>query len=259
MIVETGIPVAGSAGTLSVGIRTPPTETGWILMTAGHPFEEIARKLRSEILSGKRTPGDKLPSENELQEQHGVSRVTVQRAMDDLVAEGLAITIPKKGVFVRGYDRTVRAVELDTINREFGATVEVAVVDTPPAMEDPHALEPGVFRRRVVGDSIRDTYWSRTVTSRIPELTRPAPLDKADLLLLADAGMMPIKGQANVVARMPTYEESEILSLPRATPVLEQVVCLVVGQRIVGMRVEVYPGDRTVLQYDLATLEDPGI
>ncbi|WP_043641389.1 GntR family transcriptional regulator [Nonomuraea candida] len=226
-------------------------------MTARHPFEEIAKRLRSEILTGKRKPGEPLPSENALKDEWKVSRMTVQRAMEDLVAEGLAVTVPKRGVFVRGYDRTAQAVELDTINREFGATVEVAVVDTPPAMEDPNEVEPGVFRRRLIGDSIRDTYWSRAVTSKIPELTRPAPLDKADLLLLVDAGMLPIKAKANVVARMPTHEESTTLALPRATPVLEQVVWLLVGRRLVGMRVEVYPGDRTVLQYDLVALDGP--
>ncbi|MFC4014595.1 GntR family transcriptional regulator [Nonomuraea purpurea] len=225
-------------------------------MAAGHPFEEIAKDLRSRILRHELKPGDLLPSENALRERYGVSRVTVQRAMEDLVAEGLAVAIPKKGVFVRGYDRTVRAVELDTINREFGATVEVAVVETPPVLEDPDA-EPGVFRRRVVGDSIRDTYWARTVTREIPALTSPAPLERADLLLLMEAGMTPIRGTANVVARMPTHDESTLLDLVRGTPVLEHVVWLSVDRRLVGMRVEVYPGDRTSLQYDLAPLQKP--
>ncbi|MFG6197747.1 GntR family transcriptional regulator [Nonomuraea sp. JJY05] len=230
-------------------------------MAAGHPFEEIAKDLRSRILRHELKPGDPLPSENALRELYQVSRVTVQRAMEDLVAEGLAVTVPKKGVFVRGYDRTVRTVGLDAINREFGAVVEVTVVDTPPVMERPDAspdvVEPGVFRRRVVGDSIRDTYWARTITDRIPELTRPAPLETGDLLLLVSAGLQPIRGRAHAVARMPTHEETKLLSLPRSTPVLEQTVWLfagLAGRELIGMRVEVHRGDRTSLQYDLIPL-----
>ncbi|MGV9383526.1 GntR family transcriptional regulator [Nonomuraea sp. NPDC003707] len=226
-------------------------------MAAGHPFEEIAKRLRSEILSGKRTPGEKLPSENDLQDLWGVSRVTVQRAIQEIVDEGLAVTVPKKGAFVRAYDRSTREVELDTVNREFGATVEVGLVATPTLLEEPAPVEPGVFRRRVVGGSILETYWARSITNQVPELASPAPLEHADLLLLVRVGIKPIRGTAEVIARMPTREESGLLDIVRATPVLEQRVCLFCGRRPIGMRFEIYPGDRHMLQYDLAPLDDP--
>jgi len=41
-----------------------------------------------------------LPSESYLQQQHGVSRGTVRRAIEMLAAEGLVFTIRARGTFV---------------------------------------------------------------------------------------------------------------------------------------------------------------
>lgn len=45
-------------------------------------------------------PGDKIPSERELCEKFGVSRMTVRQAVGDLVAEGKLARIQGKGTFV---------------------------------------------------------------------------------------------------------------------------------------------------------------
>ena len=49
-------------------------------------------QLREQILSGGWKPGDKLPSENELAAQFGVSRVTVRNALQRLSGLGLLET-----------------------------------------------------------------------------------------------------------------------------------------------------------------------
>ena len=43
--------------------------------------QEVRDKLVASITSGKFKPGDKLPSERELMEQFGVSRVTIRDAL----------------------------------------------------------------------------------------------------------------------------------------------------------------------------------
>jgi DNA-binding GntR family transcriptional regulator len=62
-------------------------------------YLQLAGILRAQISSGQLT--DKLPSESYLQEQHGVSRGTVRRAIEVLAAEGLVYTIAARGTFVR--------------------------------------------------------------------------------------------------------------------------------------------------------------
>ncbi|MBL8590778.1 MAG: GntR family transcriptional regulator [Methylobacteriaceae bacterium] len=56
--------------------------------------------LRDAIVSGEEPPRARLPSEPMLAERHGVSRVTVRRALDQLAAEGLVERRPGSGTFV---------------------------------------------------------------------------------------------------------------------------------------------------------------
>ncbi|MBB6634735.1 GntR family transcriptional regulator [Cohnella thailandensis] len=61
-------------------------------------------KLKEEIVSwiagGRYRPGDKLPSENELSEQFGLSRQTVRQSIGELVQEGWLSREQGKGTFV---------------------------------------------------------------------------------------------------------------------------------------------------------------
>jgi GntR family transcriptional regulator len=61
--------------------------------------EQLAAILRAQIASGEIT--DMLPSESYLQQQHGISRGTVRRAIAILADEGLVFTIRARGTFVR--------------------------------------------------------------------------------------------------------------------------------------------------------------
>ncbi|MEU4831924.1 PLP-dependent aminotransferase family protein [Streptosporangium sp. NPDC023615] len=58
----------------------------------------LAAVLREEI--GRLRPGDRLPSSRELVRSHGVSPVTVSRAIGRLAAEGRVITKPGSGAYV---------------------------------------------------------------------------------------------------------------------------------------------------------------
>ncbi|MFD7918895.1 GntR family transcriptional regulator [Streptomyces sp. NPDC059740] len=54
----------------------------------GAPYERIRNDIAEQIRDGRLSIGDRLPSENQLAEQHGVSRGTVQRALATLEAAG---------------------------------------------------------------------------------------------------------------------------------------------------------------------------
>ena len=44
-------------------------------------YYDLMEDLRAKILSGDIRPGDRLPSENELTKEYGVSRQTVRKAL----------------------------------------------------------------------------------------------------------------------------------------------------------------------------------
>ncbi|MFI6539757.1 PLP-dependent aminotransferase family protein [Nonomuraea sp. NPDC050547] len=59
---------------------------------------QIAAMLREEVSRLK--PGDRLPSSREIMRRHGVSPVTVSRAIGQLTAEGRVVTRPGAGAYV---------------------------------------------------------------------------------------------------------------------------------------------------------------
>ncbi len=63
-------------------------------------YFQLQEILRKKILSGKYSPGDLIPSEKELQDFYGVSRITVRNAINGLVFEDLLIKKQGKGTKV---------------------------------------------------------------------------------------------------------------------------------------------------------------
>src|SRR3546814_11801005 len=52
-------------------------------------YLQLARNLREHIQSGGVEPGEPLPSERELSERMGMSRVTIRKGIQKLIEEGL--------------------------------------------------------------------------------------------------------------------------------------------------------------------------
>lgn len=63
-------------------------------------YQQVSEEIRAAIVSGDLVSGDKIPSEAELSETYSVSRVTVRRAIEELVGEGYLTTRQGKGTFV---------------------------------------------------------------------------------------------------------------------------------------------------------------
>lgn len=65
-----------------------------------HKYIEIKDRIKNDILNQKYRKGESIPSERELATLYDVTRVTVQKAMDNLVKEGFIERIHGKGMFV---------------------------------------------------------------------------------------------------------------------------------------------------------------
>lgn len=63
-------------------------------------YEKIYRDLADDILNSVRKEGDKLPTEQELTDTYGVSRITAKRALNMLADNGLAARRRGLGTFV---------------------------------------------------------------------------------------------------------------------------------------------------------------
>ena len=65
--------------------------------------ERVVAALRSQVLSGEISPGQKMPTENQLTETFGVSRTVIREAIATLAADGLVEPRQGAGVFVRDH------------------------------------------------------------------------------------------------------------------------------------------------------------
>lgn len=63
-------------------------------------FQELSEELRREIIAGTWAVGTKLPTEQQLAQETGLSLTTVRRAFEDLVVKGLVVRRQGAGSFV---------------------------------------------------------------------------------------------------------------------------------------------------------------
>ncbi len=64
-------------------------------------YEQLYEEIKSDILSGKMSEGEKLPSKRALSEQLQISVITVENAYSQLIAEGYVRAAERSGYFVQ--------------------------------------------------------------------------------------------------------------------------------------------------------------
>ncbi len=64
-------------------------------------YRQLANELRRLISTGRLKSGDRLPSIHELMAETGLAQNTIRSAVAVLREEGLVVTAPGRGVFVR--------------------------------------------------------------------------------------------------------------------------------------------------------------
>jgi GntR family transcriptional regulator len=210
-------------------------------------FRQIADRLRDAIDKGRIKEGEQLPSESQLVEHFGVSRMTVRNSIAVLQAEGLVLAEHGRGVFVRPRP-PVRRLASDRFarrHREAGkaaftveaeaagsaSEVDSLVVREERPTQDVAARLGGA--RKVLARRRRYLLDGRPVETAVSYL----PLDIASGTLIAEPNPGPGGIYARleelghqldhfdeeVKARMPTPEEVKALRLASGVPVIHLI------------------------------------
>ncbi|PSB11371.1 GntR family transcriptional regulator [filamentous cyanobacterium CCP2] len=69
----------------------------------------VSERLREQIINGQLQPSEQLPSEHQLMAAFGVSRITVRRAITNLVNQGLVVVQQGKGAFVKEQRKVIHS------------------------------------------------------------------------------------------------------------------------------------------------------
>ena len=80
-------------------------------------YEQVRDGLRKLILTGGIADGEKLPSVRALASQLAINPNTIQRAYNELEAEGYCISVPGKGSFAVCTEHTADSEELRTLQK----------------------------------------------------------------------------------------------------------------------------------------------
>ncbi|MGC0421590.1 GntR family transcriptional regulator [Embleya sp. AB8] len=243
-------------------------------------FRRIAEELRASILSGELSPGAQLPSENDLKDRFGTTRVTVRKSLALLKADGLLVSNQGKGAFVRSRPnvqvlttganfRRRRDSGVANFNAEAAAQglraeqriLAVETVPTPPEIAQRLGIDPGVpsiVRRRrflVNGEPMQlvDGYYpakrfAGTAVAKSPRIRGGVSR------LIEDPhgpiGQRIVQFVEDLEIRMPTPEETADLVIPPGVPLARVFRTAYVSSgevlEVLDSRV---PCDRHVFQY----------
>jgi GntR family histidine utilization transcriptional repressor len=220
------------------------------------PYARVKQFLKEELAQGRWLPGALMPSDAELVAQFGVSRMTVNRALRELQAEGLVERVQGVGTFAAQLHRvsstlTIRDLHSEIVARGHRHHAEVHLARQEPAgaalaarlglAENApvfHTLivhhENGVplqCEDRYVNPACAPGYLGVDFTQTTPThyLLEVAPLGEA---------------QYSIEACAPTAREAKLLGIARGEP------CLIVVRRTVSRGVPitlarlVHPGSR---------------
>jgi DNA-binding GntR family transcriptional regulator len=187
-------------------------------------YAQLVGILRGQIAAGVFRPGDRLPSEAQLCERYGVSPMTVRRAVNILVDQGVVIAEQGRGTFVRPLELGTAIFDLDRLQRLFRgeeqATVKLLEAHITSATERTarklaiQAGEKTVFIRRLIYQGEDPMLLHREHV--IYEPTRPvveAELEVTALYgLFSGGGESTLKrGDLTIDATVLTQEEAGVL------------------------------------------------
>ena len=95
---------------------------------SGKPiYEQITDQVKEQIMAGKLSAGDALPSMRLLAKELRISVITTKRAYEDLERDGFLENIPGKGCFVAPQNRELlREAQLRKVEEKLSQAVEEA-------------------------------------------------------------------------------------------------------------------------------------
>jgi GntR family transcriptional regulator len=194
-------------------------------------YYAIEQALRARV--AKLAPGDPLPSDAELCEEFGVSRMTARNAMARLVQEGIVRRIPGRGTFVAEQPVHRQAGSLISFSDEMrrrGRRPSSQVLrrgtraGTPeevPALALPDGSEVAELVRLRLADDEPIAIEASAFEPALAAVLAAADLESGSLFdALVGAGRVPTAGRASLVADAATATDARHLGVRRGGPLL---------------------------------------
>ncbi|HEX2914316.1 MAG TPA: GntR family transcriptional regulator [Chloroflexia bacterium] len=197
-------------------------------------YYQLKEIIREKVTSGQWLPGSLIPSERELCEQYGISRMTARQSITELVNEGYLYREQGKGTFVAHPKITQQLVQLTGFTEDMQArsqrpTTRVLEKEMWPADEATALklrIKPGLpifrVRRLRLADGeplcIETSYLNFIGCEKL--LEEDLEYNSLYKLLETRYGMPPLEAEQELEAGLARDEEARLLMISPGSPVL---------------------------------------
>lgn len=219
-------------------------------------YERVKAFIKAQVNLGVWRPGAPVPSEAALQQQFSISRMTVNRALRELVVEGVVTRTQGSGTVVAQLHRISSTLALRDIHDEVLARghthstrlQHLGAVRASTALADVFRLRRGArlfhsvlvhcedglpiqYEDRHVNPAAAPDYLSVDFATTTPTryLLEHAPLTEASY---------------SIEASLPSPQEAECLAIAPGAPCLVMTRCTISGPHVASVARLVYPGLR---------------
>lgn len=219
-------------------------------------YEQVKAFVKGQISTGAWRPGDPVPSEAALQQQFGISRMTVNRAMKELAVEGVVTRTQGSGTVVAHLHRISTTLALRDIGEEIAErghqhTTEVLAVEIVkgvPELAQVFKVRSGARLFHTVIVHMEDGVPIQLEDRYVNPAAAPGYLD-ADFsattptaYLLEHAPLT--EASYSIEAGVAAADEAKRLAIKRGDPCLVMTRCTVSGPNVASFARLVHPGAR---------------
>jgi GntR family transcriptional regulator len=197
-------------------------------------YYQLKEIMRERVQSEEWKPGDLIPSERELSEKYGISRMTARQALTDLVNEGLFYREQGKGTFVSQRKITQQLIRLTGFTEDIKARgqkpgTKVLSAEMLPADEttsEKLRIDPGTLIFRLQRLRLADDEPLAIELSQISfkgcERLLEEDLEKNSLYRLIETqyGIPLMEADQELEAGLAGNEEAQLLKIQSGRPVL---------------------------------------
>jgi GntR family transcriptional regulator len=231
-------------------------------------YLQIEEELRDQIESGRLGPLAQVPSESELADTFGVSRMTARKALERLVGDGMLFRQPGKGTFVAplklahgasqglSFSAAMRAQGLRCATHVLEAGLVRAPSNVARTLGLPVGAQAVAMRRlRIVEDvpvAIHMSYLPAGLSSLLD-----ADLSGSLSELMASVGARVERSEDTVEAVLATGDEAELLHVSQGAPlVFIRGTAYAATNEPVRFTEALYPGERWRFRLDTTRQKD---
>jgi GntR family transcriptional regulator len=219
----------------------------------GPLYQQLEKKLREAIRQKKLAPGDALPAERDLADQFEVSRITVRKALDALVGEGLLNRRQGTGTFVAA--RVEKSFsKLSSFTEDMKSRGRVATShwlsksggEVTPEESLTLSLSPGTPVYRFNRIRYADGAPMALEYTAVPAFCLPSPdaVESSLYEALEKTGHRPVRALQRLRAVLFTDEQAELLEMaPRDAGLLIERRGFLKDGRVVEVTQSYYRGD----------------